>query len=64
MPQTDDIMTVAEVAKLLKLKPGTIYKLSQSGEIPSCKIGGSWRYSRKAIESWLVSDSKHLSQTS
>ena len=39
----DDIMTIEEVAKYLKLKPQTIYTWAQHGKIPAAKLGKEWR---------------------
>ena len=33
----DEIMTIEEVAKYLKLKPQTIYTWAQNGKIPAAK---------------------------
>ncbi len=43
------IMTVNEVAELLKLSKITIYKLAKSGQIPSFRIGSSLRFQREKI---------------
>jgi excisionase family DNA binding protein len=48
------VMTVAEVAAFLRLAESTVYKLAQDGELPGRKIGGTWRFSRKGLEDWLV----------
>ena len=49
-PQPDDeILTVKEVARLLKLSTSTIYLLANSGKLPSVRIGASYRFKRRAI---------------
>lgn len=58
----DDILTIREVAKMLKLTEKTAYRLVSEGEIPGFKIGGSWRFSRKELEKWIEnrsSDTTH-----
>lgn len=35
----------------------TIYRLAASGEIPAFKLGGTWRFSRSDIESWIKEQS-------
>ncbi|MBI4660866.1 MAG: helix-turn-helix domain-containing protein [Verrucomicrobia bacterium] len=35
----DEIMTLEEVAKYLKLKPQTVYKWAQENQIPGAKLG-------------------------
>ena len=42
-----------EVAALLKINEKTAYKLVAKGEIPGFKVGGSWRFDRGEIESWI-----------
>jgi excisionase family DNA binding protein len=49
----DEILTVREVAKLLKINEKTAYKLAASGKIPGFKVGGSWRFERHEISSWI-----------
>ena len=46
----DDILTVREVAEMLKLADKTVYGLVSNGEITGFKIGGSWRFRRDDIE--------------
>jgi excisionase family DNA binding protein len=47
------LMTIGEVARLLKLKPQTIYRWVQQKKLPGAKIGKEWRFRRSAIERWL-----------
>ena len=49
----EDIMTIEEVAKYLKLKPQTIYTWAQNGKIPAAKIGKEWRFRRDLVEAWF-----------
>lgn len=43
------IMTVRDVAKLLKLSKITIYKLAKTGQIPSFRVGSSLRFRKEKI---------------
>ena len=52
-----DIMTIKEVAKYLKVKEKTAYKLVAEGKIPGFKVGGSWRFRRDEIEKMTKSQS-------
>jgi excisionase family DNA binding protein len=54
----NEILTIADVAQLLKIGEKTLYVLVQRGEIPGFKVGGQWRFSRAAIDSWIESRSK------
>lgn len=49
----DDIMTIEEVARYLKLKPQTIYNWAQNGKIPAAKIGKEWRFRKSLIDRWF-----------
>lgn len=51
----DEIMTVEEVAKYLKLKPQTVYKWAQEGQIPGTKLGKEWRFRRRILDEWIDS---------
>jgi len=50
---THEIMTVEEVAKYLRVSERTVYEWAQKGEIPSGKLGTSWRFKRGEIERWV-----------
>ncbi len=49
----DQIMTVKEVAKYLKLNDRTVYRMAASGDIPAFKVGASWRFKLAEIEQWI-----------
>jgi excisionase family DNA binding protein len=49
----EDIMTLEEVAKYLKLKPQTIYAWAQDGKIPAAKLGKEWRFKKSIIDKWF-----------
>ncbi|MDR1863859.1 MAG: PTS sugar transporter subunit IIA [Treponema sp.] len=56
----DDILTLEEVAKYLRVSERTVYDWAQRGEIPSGKIGTVWRFKKSEIEKWV---SERLSAT-
>jgi excisionase family DNA binding protein len=49
----DDIMTLEEVARYLKLKPQTVYKWAQEEQIPAAKLGKEWRFRRSILDEWI-----------
>ena len=49
----DDILTIEEVAKYLRVSERTVYDWAQKGEIPSGKIGAVWRFKKSEIEKWV-----------
>ncbi len=49
----DEILTLKEVAKYLKLAEKTAYRLTAEGRLPGFKVGGSWRFKQSDIENWI-----------
>lgn len=49
----DEILTIREVAALLKIGEKTAYTMSQSGELPGFKVRGQWRFRRSDIDAWI-----------
>jgi PTS system nitrogen regulatory IIA component len=49
----DDILTLEEVAKYLRVSERTVYDWAQKGEIPAGKIGTVWRFKKADIERWV-----------
>lgn len=48
-----DILTVPEVAHLLRVPKSTVYKLARLGQLPASKIGKHWRFVRRDLEAWM-----------
>ncbi len=49
----EDVLTIREVADLLKINEKTVYKLAAAAKIPGMKVGGSWRFDRSTITDWI-----------
>lgn len=49
----ENILTIREVADLLKMNEKTVYRLAAEAKIPGFKIGGSWRFDRATIAKWM-----------
>jgi len=47
------VLTIGEVAEILRVHPTTIYRLLKRGAIPGFKIGGNWRISASALDRWI-----------
>ena len=54
----DEILTLPEVAQLLKVAEKTVYTMAQAGEIPAFKIRGQWRITRIEFDRWLAAQSR------
>jgi excisionase family DNA binding protein len=52
-PQADDVLTVEQAAKFLRLGRNAVYDAIGRGEIPHRRIGRSIRLSRVALLRWL-----------
>lgn len=50
---TDEILTLPEVAQLLKVAEKTVYTMAQKGELPAFKVGGQWRFRRTDLDAWI-----------
>jgi len=53
------MLTIAEVASLLRVSPDTVYRLAASGELPGRKIGRVWRFSVEAIKRYMDPNATH-----
>lgn len=49
----EEVFTLAEAARYLKVNKATIYKRAQQGEIPAFKVGKIWRFKREEFEAWV-----------
>lgn len=58
---SDEILTVQEVATLLKVADKTVYTMAQRGEIPAFKVRGQWRFRRADIDSWIAKQTREAS---
>lgn len=49
-------LTPAEIATDLRVSKMTIYRLLSTGELPSVRIGRSFRVARSALDTYLASN--------
>ena len=52
----DDVMTVEEMASYLKVTERHIYKLLSEQKLPAFKVGGTWRFRRTDLNTWINSE--------
>lgn len=50
----DKFFTLNEVSAYLKIPKSTLYKLSETGKIPSVKIGKQLRFRKSSLDKWLM----------
>jgi excisionase family DNA binding protein len=49
----DRPLTVREVAKFLRVTPGTIYRMTSARAIPGAfRVSGSWRFLVEPLDRW------------
>ena len=55
MPQQskDELLTVAETCRYLKITPRTLYRYLKDRSIPGFKLGKEWRFLRSDLEEWI-----------
>ena len=55
-PETrdDEVLTLDEVAVLLKLSPDVVQSRAEAGDLPARRFGQDWRFSRLAVLTWLA----------
>lgn len=46
-------LTVAEVAKLMRVSKMTVYRLVHSGELPAARVGRSFRVAERDVHAYL-----------
>jgi excisionase family DNA binding protein len=49
----DEVLTLDELAELLKIDPGALRRRVEKGQVPGRRFGAEWRFSRSGILSWL-----------
>lgn len=57
MAKLNSVLTIGEVAEILRVHPATIYRLVKKGDLPAFKIGGNWRINLKVLDAWLTDGS-------
>jgi len=50
----DQILTIKDVAAILKLAEKTVYSMAQDGELPAFKVRGQWRIRRIDFDRWIA----------
>lgn len=46
-------LTVAEVARVMRVSKMTVYRLVHSGELPAVRVGRSFRVEERAVHDYL-----------
>ena len=58
----DEILTIIELSKYLKISKPSLYYFVRKGYIPAAKVGRHWRFSKKSIDKWIKEKEKFNAQ--
>jgi excisionase family DNA binding protein len=50
----DEVITLEELAKLLKVPAAAVRSRAEAGELPGRRFGKDWRFARTAVLAWLA----------
>lgn len=59
----DQVLTIREVAEILKLAEKTVYSMAQDGELPAFKVRGQWRLRRVDFDGWMAKQASAASES-
>lgn len=57
--QYDDILTIEEVAEILRIGTSQAYKIVRSGQLKAYKEGKDWKILKQALSNYVITQS-HL----
>ncbi|MEW6245156.1 MAG: helix-turn-helix domain-containing protein [Nitrospirota bacterium] len=49
----NELLTVAETCRYLKVTPRTLYRYIRNRRLPGFKLGKEWRFVRSDLEQWI-----------
>jgi excisionase family DNA binding protein len=56
------IMTVHDVANYLRLSEAKVYRLAKEGNVPSFRLGKSWRFRKDMLDEWTINKTKNITE--
>ena len=48
------LLTIQEVASLLRIDKFTVYRYAKEGIIPAIRVGRNWRFLEECLKEWLT----------
>jgi excisionase family DNA binding protein len=54
----DEVLTLDEVASVLKLSADAVRQRAENGDLPARRFGSEWRFSKLAVLAWLAGGDK------
>ena len=58
MLPADEVLTVDEVARYLRVHPMTVQRWCRTGDLPAAKIGRAYRVKKSDLEEWWAHHSR------
>ena len=55
----EELITLKELSKYLKISKPTLYKMVEKGKIPALKIANQWRFKNEDIDRWVEQHRKN-----
>ncbi len=52
--QPEDVLSLAEAASYLRVSEEEVLRLAEERNIPAQRIGGEWRFLKRALDHWLT----------
>jgi len=59
----EDILTLQEIAKYLKVDKRTVYRMVKSKQLPAFKVRNQWRFKKDAIDKWIEANNVTVDDT-
>ena len=53
------MLTLAEVASILKISKRTLHRMIQHRQIPAFKVGGQWRLLESRVQEWVQEEGRY-----
>lgn len=54
----EELLTLNELSRYLKISKPTLYKMVEKGKIPALKIANQWRFKKEDINTWIEKQRK------
>jgi excisionase family DNA binding protein len=55
----EELITLEELSRFLKISKPTLYKMVEKGKIPALKIASQWRFKKEDINRWVEKQRKN-----
>jgi excisionase family DNA binding protein len=57
------MLTLNEMARLLRVHPSTIYRLIRQHKVPAFRVGCEWRFDLEEVNKWIDKLNGKISDT-